>query len=251
MTTTDRSEFVRPDRRRPEPLWHQVESAIRARITQREWPVGSQIPSEDRLCELLGVSRITVRHAVRNLESSGLLRREHGRGTFVRSATLVAGVRGLTSFTDEMIALGLEAGARLLDKGRVPASASIAAALGIKVGEPVARIRRLRLGSGLPIGVQETNLRLDRVPGLLEDERFGGSLYEHLQIKYGIRPLEAVEVYRVGAVGAKDAGLLGVPKGAPAFVVERTTTDERGAYEFTRSTMRGDRYEIRSTLFAL
>ena len=81
------------DRRRPEPLWHQVERAILARISDGHWPIGSRIPAEDQLCRLLGVSRITIRHALRNLEDYGLLRREHGRGTFVRSAALVAGTR--------------------------------------------------------------------------------------------------------------------------------------------------------------
>ena len=47
------------------------------------WATDSQIPAEDRLCALFGVSRITLRHALRNLEEVGMLRREHGRGTFV------------------------------------------------------------------------------------------------------------------------------------------------------------------------
>jgi len=240
--------IARPDRRRPEPLWHQVESLIRQRILQGEWPAGSQIPSEDRLCELFRVSRITLRHAMRNLETAGLLQREHGRGTFVRSATLVAGARGLTSFTAEMVAMGLTAGARILRQEMLPASARVAAALENEEGEPVVCIRRLRLGDGHPIGVQEANLRLDRFPGLLDADLGGGSLYEHLAAKYGVTPLEAAEVYRVAPASADDARLLGLTVGAPAFVVERITTDARGPYEFTVSTMRGDRYEIRATL---
>jgi GntR family transcriptional regulator len=51
-------------------------------------------------------------------------------------------------------------------------------------------------------------------------------------------------------VTAADAELLDLPTGSPAFVVERITIDERGPFEFTVSVMRGDRYEIRSTLRA-
>jgi GntR family transcriptional regulator len=61
-------------------------------------------------------------------------------------------------------------------------------------------------------------------------------------------PVEAREVYRVASVGIDDAALLDLTAGSPAFVVERVTTDERGPFEFTVSVMRGDRYEIRSTL---
>ena len=113
---------------------------------------------------------------------------------------------------------------------------------------PVVRLRRLRLGNNAPVGIQTVHLRLDRVPGLLDGQPIVGSLYAHLRQHYGIAPLEATEVYRVASVAPDEAALLDVPAGSPAFVVERTTVDARGPFEFTVSTMRGDRYEIRSTL---
>ncbi len=240
--------LLQPDRRRPEPLWHQVEQSIRGRIESGEWPTGSRIPAEDRLCELLGVSRITVRHAIRNLEESGLLRREHGRGTFVRSATVVAGTRELTGFTGEMSRLGLVAGSRLLELSVVPAAAEVAGALGIAHGAPVVRIRRLRLGGSAPIGIQTAHIPSARVPGFLDDGPPEGSLYERLRARYGIVAEEAHEVYRVALVGTADAALLDVPAGSPAFVIERISGDGRGPFEFTLSLMRGDLYEIRATL---
>lgn len=242
--------FPQPDRRRPEPLWYQVEQAIRAIVKSGEWQTGMQIPAEDRLCSLFGVSRITLRHALRNLEEHGLLRREHGRGTFVRSTTLVAGTRELTSFTQEMSHLGVVAGSRLLDCSLTTANAAAAAALEIDEGDPVVRIRRLRLGNDQPIGIQTAQLSGMRAPGFLDSGLFQGSLYEALEKRYGIVPAEASEVYRVASVGPEDAELLDLAPGHPAFVVERITTDERGPFEFTVSVMRGDRYEIRSTLRA-
>jgi GntR family transcriptional regulator len=89
--------FNKPDRRRAEPLWHQAEIALRELIERGEWPGGSQIPNEDRLGAILGISRITLRHALRNLEEAGLLSREHGRGTFVRASTMPAMARGAGS----------------------------------------------------------------------------------------------------------------------------------------------------------
>lgn len=242
--------FPQPDRRRPEPLWYQVEEAIRSIIKSGEWATGNQIPAEDRLSALFGVSRITLRHALRNLEELGFLRREHGRGTFVRSATLVAGTRELTSFTQEMGNIGVTAGSRLLDCGLGTADAAAAAALAIEEGDPVVRIRRLRLGNDEPIGIQTAQLCAERVPSFLDSGLLQGSLYEALDRRYGIVPVEARESYRVAAVGAADAAMLDLAPGAPAFVVERITTDERGPFEFTISVMRGDRYEIRSTLRA-
>src|SRR6185437_1447771 len=136
--------LVKPDRRRPEPLWHQAELALRALIEKGEWATVAQIPNEDKLGTLLGISRITLRHALRNLEEAGLLRREHGRGTFVRSATVVAGARGLTSFTQEMVTLGLVVGTKLLAAEIVPATPDMADALEIEQGQAVVKLRRLR-----------------------------------------------------------------------------------------------------------
>ena len=62
---------VRPDRKRPEPLWRQTELALRALIADGTWVDGAQLPNETRLGEMLGVSRITMRHALRNLEEWG------------------------------------------------------------------------------------------------------------------------------------------------------------------------------------
>ena len=246
---TDVKMFQKPDRRRAEPLWHQAEMALRALIENGEWASGSQIPNEDKLCDLLGISRITVRHALRNLEEAGLLRREHGRGTFVRSATVVAGVRGLTSFTEEMASLGLTVGTQLLDAEVVPASEDVADALDLSLGDPVVRLRRLRLGNSEPIGIQTAHLPQSRFAELAQDAREMQSLYDLLRARYGVIPVKAKEVYRVGAVSEIDADLIRLSAGTPAFVVERIAYDAKGPFEFTVSTMRADRYEIRSTLY--
>ncbi|MEX4008712.1 GntR family transcriptional regulator [Neoaquamicrobium sediminum] len=244
---TEIAPIAKPDRNRPEPLWHQAEQALRGLIADGTWTDGMQIPNEERLSTMLGVSRITIRHALRNIEDSGLLRREHGRGTFVRSSTVIAGVRGLTSFTQEMAGLGLIVGSRILERDEQAASAEVASALEIRQGEPVVRLRRLRMGNDAPIGVQTAYMPLARVPGFLALEP-SASLYQTLSAHFGIAPREAREVYRVGTVAAEDAALLGIETGSPAFVVERITSDAIGPFEFVHSIMRGDRYEIRSRL---
>ena len=246
MTLTIRA--VRPDRNRPEPLWRQTELALRALIADGTWVDGAQLPNEARLGEMLGVSRITMRHALRNLEEWGLLRREQGRGTFVSSSTVIAGVRGPTSFTQEMADRGLTAASRVLELRAARADNTIASALEIREGAAVCKIRRVRFGGGQPIGIQTAYLPAKRVPGLIAIGELPPSLYATLRDRFGLVPQSALEIYRVGAVGKADAELLEVAVGSPAFIVQRITSDARGPYEFTVSTMRGDRYEIRSKL---
>lgn len=248
MTNLAEMPLTRPDRRRPEPLWHQVVESVRAGASSGALAPGSQLPGEDRLGELLGVSRITIRHALAQLEALGVVRKEHGVGTFVRSPRLVAGARGLTSFTEEMAALGLRASTTTLDVRTVAADENVAAALHLGVGDEVLRIRRLRLGDDIPIGIQTAHLRPDRCPDLDAAAIGDRSLYEVLGERYGLRPYDAEEIYRVDAAVPGEAQLLQIRVRTPVFVVVRVTSDERGPFEYTRSTMRGDRYEIRSTL---
>ncbi len=130
----------------------------------------------------------------------------------------------------------------------MPASEAVAIALGIAEGDDVNQIRRLRIGDDEPMGVQTAHVRIDRAPDLHIADQDDASLYERLRTVYGIVPREAIEVYRVGSAGPDDAAILEIEAGTPVFIVERTTHDHEGPYEFTVSTMRGDKYEIRSTL---
>jgi GntR family transcriptional regulator len=240
---------LRPlDRSRPEPLWSQLADALRQPISAGEWRVGMQIPTEGELEEALGVSRIVVRQGVRQLESEGLLRRDQGRGTFVRDARLVMGSSGLTSFSQDVLRLGARGTSRVLSAEVVPADAKTADALDIREGDDVTRIRRLRLADGAPMGLQVAHVRLDRAPDLHLDDGEHASLYEQLRLIHGIIPAEAEEVYRVGSASAEDAAVLEIPPLTPVFIVERRTRDRINPFEFTVSVMRGDHYEIRAIL---
>lgn len=238
----------RPDRSRPEPLWHQVTQTLSSNIEEGIWSAGDQLPGEAQLCKLLGVSRITIRHALQKLEDQGLVRKEHGRGTFVRSSRLVGGSESVTSFSREMRDLGRAPGSILLDTEVVMADARTASALELAEPREVLRIRRLRTGDGRPIGIQTAHILRDLVPGLDGTELAERSLYDLLEERFGLTAVEADEVYRVGTASAEEAALLDIEPGAPVFVVLRVASSERGPFEFTTSTMRGDRYEIRTTL---
>ena len=102
---------------------------------RRTWMDGARLPNETRLGEMLGVSRITIRHALRNLEEWGLLRREQGRGTFVRTSTVIAGFPGPTSFTQEMADRGFTAASRVLELREMPGGNEIASALEVREGD--------------------------------------------------------------------------------------------------------------------
>jgi GntR family transcriptional regulator len=230
------------------PLYVQLEERLSARLASKEWPTGSKIPSEEELAAYYGVSRVTMRQAMARLVDKGLIVRGRGRGSFVRDSHFTSSARGVSSFTSEISALGYVPGNRILSMKEVPSDVQVAEAIKLSEGTPVWELMRLRTGDGLPVGVQTTYLPSERFPGLDARVKDETSLYDVLTLQYGMAPIEAVESLSSMAVPASLAGVLDVRRGAPAMYVERTTYDHRGAFEFTKSVMRGDRYRVRIAL---
>lgn len=233
------------------PLYYQVERDMRHRIESGEWQAGQQIPSEMELCALYDVSRITMRQAIRTLVDDGLIVRARGRGSFVRSAVILEGARGLTSFSDEMAALGMRAGARVLSVRRELASPDVAERLRIESGDAVVVLHRLRYADDSPIGLQTAYLPSARFPELEQVDLNGRSLYRFLAEQYGVELAEAQETFSVTTINGENARLLQVPDGTPGFRVERRTSDpKQDVFEYVASIMRGDRYRVQLVLRA-
>jgi len=229
----------------PLPLYHQIKTAILLEIQAGRWRPGEQIPTENDLIARFRVSKITVRQALRELVEMGYVRREQGRGTFVRRAPLEEGPRELTSFTAEMRGHGLAAKSEVLEQGILPAPTDIAFSLDIAAGAPVFRLRRLRLADGDPMGLQTAYISMRLVPGIETVSFADASLYEVLASRYSLHPAAARETHQAVLVGREDAALLRVPAGSPAFAAERLTSlDDGRPLEYVQSIMRGDKYKI-------
>jgi len=102
----------------PVPMYRQLASLIRDHIRRREPPPGVRVPSETELGAAYGVSRITVRHALSELERDGLLERTPGKGFFVRrDAGRVERLTRLSGFGENVSDLGIRAGYDTLRAG--------------------------------------------------------------------------------------------------------------------------------------
>jgi GntR family transcriptional regulator len=229
----------------PYPLYWQVEHDIRHRIESGVWHPGYRLPSEQELSGLYGASRITIRQALGKLASDGLVSREPGRGTFVRNQKQTQGARLTASFTEEMMQLGYNIDTRVLLQEIGLASAEVATHLAIEEGAPVHRVDRLRLTDGKPLAIQRCCLPADRFPGL-ETADLSGSLYQHLRETYGVVPTQADEVIQACLVSADEHApeLFEVDVHHPCFLMERVSSDDIGTVDFSRSLVRGDRYQI-------
>lgn len=233
------------------PLHYQVEQDMRERITSGIWQAGQMLPGEMELCTLYGVSRTTLRQAISALVDEGLIVRERGRGSFIRSSMVTAGARGLTSFTGELAMLGMKAGSRLLSRQVVGASAELAGRLRVEKDTPLIVLKRVRYANESPIGIQVAHLPLARFPELKQLDMTDISLYRYLEERYRVVVAEAEEIFRAISITGEDARILHVPDGQSGFGVERLTFDGTNEpFEFVTSVLRGDRYQIQLFLRA-
>jgi GntR family transcriptional regulator len=229
----------------PIPLYHQLKENLLAAIEGGRWKIDEQLPNETALAKHFGVSKITVRQALRELASMGYIRREQGRGTFVSKPKFSEGPRELTSFTEEMRRYRLPASSRVLEQKVVPADAAVAEALDIEEGDEVLLLKRLRLAGGEPMGIQTAHIPLALAPGIAGEDFNGVSLYELLESKYGLRATSARETCFAVLVDPEAAALLGVAPASAALAAERIAVSQDGkAFEFVTSIMHGDRYRI-------
>ncbi len=123
----------------------EIRDTVRRRIDSGEWPVGYRLPRELALCTDFDASRTTVRRALSALVEEGLLRRVKGTGTFVsRPQIFDKTTFFIESFAEELKSQGLSPVTEVLECRTVGAEARVASALGLSVGDPVLKLRRLR-----------------------------------------------------------------------------------------------------------
>src|SRR6201992_2610677 len=139
-------------------LYSRVETVLAGEISDGDLRVGDQLPTEDSLIARFEVSRITVRRAIQNLVSRGLVEIRRGKGTFVAAPKITQNLAELSGFVEDMHALGRKPTARVICKAVMTADATVASRLALTTGERVVRIRRVRLADGIPLSFDETFL---------------------------------------------------------------------------------------------
>ncbi|GIE29632.1 GntR family transcriptional regulator [Actinoplanes italicus] len=208
---------------------------------------GDPMPSERTLSELLQASRPTVRAAIDDLARTGLLVRQHGKGTFTSPHKISQEVP--SGFGEPVPPADGDWTSEVLDFRVEPAGARLGRRLQVSPSDDLLYVRRLRIVDGEPMAIEQIRLPATVAPGITAGEFVSGSLYRRLREDYGVNPAEAVQTVEPTVTDADESGLLGVPLHSPALLFERTSRDDGGrVIEFTRSIYRGDRYRITSHL---
>ncbi len=229
------------------PYYVQVKEGVKALIRKGELKLGDMLTTEFALSEQLGISRLVVHRAYRELVTEGFLIRKRAKGTFVappshRSYTVIG---PLFSVTENLSRDGLKSSNKILAQEVISADAEVSSELKLPEKAKVVHLRNLRLADQLPFAIENMYFPAERFPKLAELDLNNCSVYSTLDKLYDAHPQEAVDIVTAGSATREEAQLLGINKGAPVMRLRRTSTDRNGqAVEHSKVVFHAERYEF-------
>ncbi|MEU6975143.1 MULTISPECIES: GntR family transcriptional regulator [unclassified Streptomyces] len=236
------------DRASPVPLYFQLARQLQAAIENGALTPGTLLGNEIDLATRLGLSRPTVRQAIRSLVDKGLLVRRRGVGTQVVHSTVRRPLE-LSSLYDDLEASGQLPATRVLADRLEPAGPRAAAALGVAEGTEVRYLERLRSAHGEPLALLRNHLPADLLDA--DAERIAETGLYRLLRAAGLTLHSARQTVGARAAEPAEAEPLGELPGAPLLTMERTTFDATGrAVEFGSHLYRASRYSFEFQLLA-
>ena len=165
-----------------EPIYESVKKEIINKIEHKEYKSGDKIPSERELSTIYNVSRMTARQAITNLVNEGVLFREKGRGTFVASPQFFQ--NNVKSFTETLREQGYNPSTKVLEASTVHNLKDICYKLDCELKEKFYKLKRIRLGNGIPIALETVYIPAKNCENLFNND-MELSLYKTLEEKYG------------------------------------------------------------------
>jgi len=224
------------------PLYKQLMLKLRQDISGGVYPVHSRIPSEQELCQLYDVSRVTVRKALAELTQEGLLQRQQGKGTFVGVPRLCKNLKDVNSFHEACRMMNCTPSTRVIHAMVTHATPEDQADL-LLSGDEMLEIVRLRLADDMPV-----MLEINRFPMKYEfllKEDLTASLYAILNA-HGAEPTQAIHEISLAYAAASQAKLLGTNPGDALMHLREVIYDQFGQPLHTsRQFIRGDRFTFR------
>ena len=212
-------------------------------IRQNVYQADACLPSEREICDMYGVSRITVRRALAEMEKAGTIYRVQGKGAFVRKEKFSARLPSLTSLTEDMQELNISCQSQILALDTIPASAKVANMLDLEENTPVLMLKRLRMAGGKPLAIETCYLPPSVATVVRENIGDNVSLYAIFREKCGVSPVSAEQSLEIGLLQPWEQTLLG--EGTPVYTMlttRRAFDENRVPLEYVEGKYRGDRY---------
>ncbi|MDT8404519.1 GntR family transcriptional regulator [Sulfuriflexus sp.] len=235
-TKTIRNESVQP-------LYAQIKEALKQRILEGDYVAHERLPSESELMKVYGVSRITVRQALRDLHTDGLVFSVQGKGTFVSRPKAVQDIQRLQGFGEAMTPQGYETSTRVIEVQETRAAPEVAEALNISRGNKVVELKRIRYLNREPISIDNSFFPLEIGEKLLGRD-MTQDIFPLLENEFGIGLGHAD--LKIEAVSASEdvSKHLNIDSGASILRIQRLVFSKDGdPIDFEYLSYRGDAFQ--------
>ena len=226
------------------PLYAGVKNVILARIHSGAWPPGQRIASEHELVAELGVSRMTVNRALRELARDGVLMRVQGLGTFVAEGKGQSSIFEVRNIADEIAERGHAHSSRIVVLDAVKASPELADALDVGLGDAVFHSIIVHAENDIPVQLEDRYVNPAVAPGYLEQDFSAVTPNRFLS---GVVPWSEAE-HEIEAVlpAAWEAKLLAISRTDPCILIRRRTWAGEVVVTSVRLIIPGGRYRLQS-----
>lgn len=230
----------------PVPLYTQLKESLRERILDGTYKVHQQLPSESEMSALFGVSRITVRQALSDLQKEGLIFKIPGKGTFVAKTKAFQQLMQLEGLAEAMSRMGYEIYNQVTSHKIVAASPTVAEKLHLEIGTSVTEIKRVRHLNREPLSVEITYLPAEIGERLRKVDLATRDIFLVLENDFGIALGRADLQLDAMLADEALARPLQIEEGTALLRMERLThTAEGQPLDFEYLYFRGDAFQYR------
>lgn len=229
------------DRASPMPLWAQLQTELARRISSGAFD--TSFPGEHDLVREYGVSRHTVREALRHLRQDGVIDASRGRGTWVRQTVIEQPLGSLYSLYRETQARGMTSTSTVLAHELV-VDAAVAAKFSLPPDAPLFYLERLRYADNEPLAHDRIWMPGELATPLMDADFSTGAFYDQLVSRCGVRLAGGTERITAVVPSPEERSQLGITRGTACLAVERTGCLRHKPVEYRLALVRADRFSV-------
>jgi len=226
-----------------QPMYVQIKEVLKQRILEGDYAIHERLPSESEMMKVFGVSRITVRQAVRDLHTEGLVFSSQGKGTFVSRPKVVQDIQHLQGFGEAMAPQGYDTSTRVICIQEVRASQEVTDALKISQSSMVIELTRIRYLNQEPISVDNSFFPLE-IGRSLQSRDLTQDIFPMLESEFGVGLGHADLKIEAMVADEETAKHLKVEQGSAVLRIQRLVFSEDGEpIDFEYLSYRGDAFQ--------
>lgn len=233
------------DRQSPQTLHSQLEEILRQGIENEVWKPDNNIPSENELSNIYGISRMTVRSVLNLLVREGLIYKVPGKGTFVSKPKIVSNLLSQIGIQDQLEQMGYETSTRLVSIKKTIVSSQITKPLNLSSNAQVYVLKRIRYIKEEPFSIHISYIPVSLCPNLESKNLEGVQLCNILRNEYQFKIGRTIETLESTIATLEEAKMLSVKKLFPLLLLDSIVyAEDELPIEFSKVLFRGDKIKL-------